>query len=217
LTEESFDPFHHYYLPTNEGGATGNNNLTHTDLNFYKINNPDNNYNIDPTNGHNGIPVAVNCADAGIWEYFNAPQADTTLWKYGSISSGHYAEMKVHSFSGGGGGIGSFKVLTDIDQDGYSSGVDCDGEDLITSVGIINNFNIKVFPNPTNKAVLVTAKELKGGQIYLYNAAGNLLLQTPFEQEERLDLSLFPAGVYILNIEFEKGHFVERIVRLGSE
>ena len=105
--------------------ATGNTNLAHEDLNFYKINDPNDEFDIDPTNGHSGIPLAAQCDELGIWEYFNSPVADTVLWRLGTTNGGLYAEMKVHSFSGGGGGIGSFAIQTDSDMDGYLDAVDC--------------------------------------------------------------------------------------------
>ncbi len=106
--------------------STGNFDLEHEDLNFYKINDTNEVYNIDPSKGHAGVQLAPNCADDGIWEYFNAPYADTILWRFDSIPSGYYAEMKVHSFSGGGGGAGSFAPQIDSDMDGFADAIDCD-------------------------------------------------------------------------------------------
>ena len=106
--------------------STGNFDLDHEDLNFYKINDSEDDYNIDPSDGHAGIPLAEECAALGIWEYFNAPFADTSFWRFDSIPSGYYAEMQVHSFSGGGGGAGSFAPQQDSDMDGFVDAIDCD-------------------------------------------------------------------------------------------
>jgi len=109
--------------------ATGMSDLMHEDLNFNKINDPNNSYDIDPENGHVGIPTADHCAAAGIWEYSNGSEADTTTWKLGSYANVFYAELDIHSFSGGGGGVGSFQLITDNDNDGFDSSVDCDDND----------------------------------------------------------------------------------------
>ncbi|MEL6864139.1 MAG: MopE-related protein [Bacteroidota bacterium] len=116
---------------------TGMPALAHEDLNFYKINDPNDDYNLDPSRGHRNVPSAPNCADEGLWEYFNAEQADTILWTYGTYNGAHYAEMLVHSFSGGGGAVGSYRILEDVDGDGFNNVFDC------------NDNNSAVNPNAT--------------------------------------------------------------------
>ena len=117
-----------YYTQSDLEGlkeVLSNDTLDHQDLYFNKINDENDLYDINPQNGHANIYGALNCAGEGIWEYENGNIADTTTWYLGTFENGFYAEYKVHSFSGGGGGIGTFK-FPDQDGDGYSSTDDCD-------------------------------------------------------------------------------------------
>ena len=69
----------------------------HSDLTFYKINNPG---DPNPDHGH----VGVGAED--IKYYTNGASASLTEWKYSNAGGGnHIAEFQVNSFSGGGGGF----------------------------------------------------------------------------------------------------------------
>ena len=92
---------------------------------------------------------------------------------------------------------------------------DCDGEDLISSVSEIDNESISVFPNPTKGAIVVREVELRNAWLYLYNTTGELLLKLPLEDEKKLDLTLLPASIYLLNIQHEEGVFMTRVVKVG--
>jgi len=105
--------------------AVGNSSLDHEDLQFSKINDAANVYDINPVNLHVGIPAAAHCADEGIWAYRPGISSDSTTWLGGIHQGGFYAQMQVHSFSGGGAGIGSFSEIVDADNDGFTNEFDC--------------------------------------------------------------------------------------------
>lgn len=109
--------------------ATDNPMLDHSDLHFSKVNDQDNQYDINPINGHVGIPAAINCADNGIWEYKPGLVSDSITWVGAEHPGGFFAQMSIHSFSGGGGGVGSFQTIEDIDNDGYTNETDCNDND----------------------------------------------------------------------------------------
>ena len=112
--------------------------INHSDLSFYKINQNATGFNTNPAGGHLDVPLAQHCADEGYWEYAFAAQADTTFWSYGMHKDAHFAELLVHEFSGGGGGVGSaINFSTSIDE--------------IAS----KNQNWVVYPNPIHQEVFI--------------------------------------------------------------
>ena len=107
-------------------------------MSFYKINQNATGFNTNPAGGHLDVPLAEHCADEGYWEYAFAAQADTTFWSYGMHKDAHFAELLVHEFSGGGGGVGSaINFSTSIDE--------------IAS----KNQNWVVYPNPIHQEVFI--------------------------------------------------------------
>lgn len=303
--------------------ATDDQDLEHTDLTFFKINDPEDSFDINPATGHIDIPAAEHCADIGAWEYYNAPFADTTLWTYGTYKNAHYAEMKVHAFSGGGGGNQTFKkdlldsdgdgyfdivdcniddpninpgafeihydgidndcnantsdddadgdgyaldndcndmnaainpgnfeipydgldndcnVFTlddDLDEDGFlltddcddmnaainpsateipNNGIDedCDGSDLVNSTTHIPNSHINIYPNPTDSKIFIEESGLAATEYFLYDVMGQLLQHSNFEKKASLSLQNYPAGLYIIKIQADKGNYSEIVVK----
>lgn len=51
----------------------------------------------------------------------------------------------------------------------------------------------------------------------LFSSMGELLLSIPFDKKQSIDLTLYPSGVYFLTINYKKGHFVERVVKLNND
>ncbi|AEV34219.1 hypothetical protein Oweho_3268 [Owenweeksia hongkongensis DSM 17368] len=71
---------------------------------------------------------------------------------------------------------------------------------------------IAIYPNPTND-FLNLENLSKEGQVTLYNLSGKLLLQQPFKKENnKLDLSDLPKGVYVLELISRQGVRVFRKV-----
>ncbi|WP_417588769.1 T9SS type A sorting domain-containing protein [Owenweeksia hongkongensis] len=71
---------------------------------------------------------------------------------------------------------------------------------------------VAIYPNPTND--FLNLENLpKEGQVTLYNLSGKLLLQQPFKKENnKLDLSNLPKGVYLLELQNNAGERVFRKV-----
>ena len=68
--------------------------------------------------------------------------------------------------------------------------------------------NIKAYPNPTVNFVQVRTD--KSVFIGVYNAAGHQLSKQVIDQEGTIDMTSFPAGIYLLKA---KGKIVQRIVK----
>lgn len=69
--------------------------------------------------------------------------------------------------------------------------------------------DIKVYPNPTRGEIVVDAKEMVQN-LSLTNAAGQIVLS---EQNNRLDLSNLPNGIYNLTIQTMGEKTVRRIIK----
>ena len=78
---------------------------------YFKINSITGNYDPNPENGHIGIPLANAYNTDGCWIYVNNNVASTVSWKYGNYKGGHYSELQVGHFSGGGGGASTVNDL----------------------------------------------------------------------------------------------------------
>jgi hypothetical protein len=175
--------------------------INHNDLAFYKINQSAIGYNSNPADGHLDIPLADYCADEGYWEYSFATQADTSSWSYGMHKEAHFAEMLVHEFSGGGGGIGSAIDFTnDIDE---------------------NYFEEKkwtVFPNPIHNEVFIGLQNGKASPelIQCFNMNGQMV---HVEAEKIgseilfLNTALWPSGIYFVKMANFEGFQIEKIIK----
>jgi hypothetical protein len=79
---------------------------------------------------------------------------------------------------------------------------DCDGEDLVTSIYELANSTIRIYPNPTIDLLNI---DISGDLNYgasIYNLEGKLIIAT--NNERVINLSLFPRGVYSLEIKDHK-------------
>ena len=110
----------------NVGGDVPQN---HQHTAYFKINSITGNYDPNPVNGHQGIPLANAYNADGCWIYENANTASTTHWEYGTYKEAHYSEFQIGHFSGGGGGAstvndasGSPLPITLVFFDGYENG-----------------------------------------------------------------------------------------------
>jgi len=83
--------------------------------------------------------------------------------------------------------------------------------DPLSTVERVRNEGFKIFPNPGTGSVILKSADFKPGSVQVFSAMGNLVYQTTvFQNQERLDLSNLPSGLYILN-------FNDRITKLVIE
>ncbi len=83
---------------------------THEDLYFWKINDNLNAWDVNPMNGHNGVPLAAGHAQDGFQQYAEGGASSTTSWMrqlaWAGNTNWNYAQYTVGHFGGGGGGGG---------------------------------------------------------------------------------------------------------------
>lgn len=71
----------------------------------------------------------------------------------------------------------------------------------------LNEYNIKIFPNPTKGVLKIQIEELRniGATIFLFSNSGQQLVEKEYGgQNVLVDLTSFPSGVYILSIQIDE-------------
>jgi len=82
---------------------------------------------------------------------------------------------------------------------------------LLVPDNMISNREIQVFPNPANEECTIKTDKLLEYTINVINMMGQTLLTMPTNnQQETINLSNIPSGVYNLNIKAENGDCVNR-------
>ncbi|MEQ1744996.1 MAG: T9SS type A sorting domain-containing protein [Saprospiraceae bacterium] len=162
----------------------------HEDMYFHKINGYHSYSLIDPTNGHPGIPAATTWDGTGYWEYANGAEATTSTWRHGTLpGGGHYAEMVVRGFSGGGGG----------------ASVNGNGP-LNPTVGTISPTeygDLSIWPNPNAGVFTVGFPEPAAAalEIHIADVTGRVvatLVVASGTDRQTVDASHLPGGFYTL-------------------
>ncbi len=174
----------------------------HSDLYFYKINGVHDIELLTPLSGHPGIPAATSFDDPlGYWEYANGEEATASTWQYGAFKDGHYAEMLIRWFSGGGGGLAAngFGAL-----DVTNSTMD---QDLLE--------DITVFPNPLSDYLQVRASNsLVIRNLTLYDLSGRPLINQAADAATiRLPISTLMPGMYVLKVVTDQGEVLYKLVK----
>jgi hypothetical protein len=74
-----------------------------------------------------------------------------------------------------------------------------------------NNLDVMIYPNPAkNKINIQYPENIKNHQIRLFNMFGQVMLKTV---ANTVDVSKLPLGVYIVNIETERGTINQKIIK----
>jgi hypothetical protein len=86
---------------------------------------------------------------------------------------------------------------------------------VVVSAGVgiteADNFSVIIYPNPTIAMVNI---ELKGkGMLQIYDFCGKKMGEMTIQDKLKVDLSQYPAGVYLFRITYEDGITVKRVVR----
>jgi hypothetical protein len=83
-------------------------NITHSDLYAWRIIDPANIFDVNPANGHAGVPKAPGYNGTGFAQYVNGNRPDTSSWKYQQKGNNvHSAQFKASNLGAGSLGLGS--------------------------------------------------------------------------------------------------------------
>jgi hypothetical protein len=76
-----------------------------------------------------------------------------------------------------------------------------------TSMDAINESNIRVYPNPADKKLIIELPVLSGNtQANIYNNEGRLMLSQKLSNKtSKVDISDFKAGIYLVRVQTEDG------------
>ncbi|MBR9920369.1 MAG: DUF1028 domain-containing protein [Bacteroidetes bacterium] len=83
-----------------------------------------------------------------------------------------------------------------------------------SSTSEVQNQKLKVFPNPTTNNLEISLNLEEAANLNLFSISGELLYSQPFSGQENIDLSSYPAGVYVLQLRTKSGRvMLARVVK----
>ncbi len=91
---------------------------------------------------------------------------------------------------------------------------DCDGEDLLVGVDDLGGLKVAIFPNPTTGDLTVRFGEAIEGELILRDYTGKTILTKVLKQENQIDMSEVPNGIYMIEIKTDNGTLIERIAKI---
>ena len=84
---------------------------------------------------------------------------------------------------------------------------------LIFSVSDISVSDFKIFPNPTSGVFTIDFDKAISWQLYIYNLTGELIVtHLSKKQAITLDFSVYPKGIYFINIHKGDGIYFKKLV-----
>jgi hypothetical protein len=83
-------------------------------------------------------------------------------------------------------------------------------------VGFVDNIlssKIAVYPNPARTQIRISAPDIKLNNYQIYNLQGQKMMAKKFDEfSDSIDVSNLDVGVYLMQIETQKGVAVKKII-----
>jgi hypothetical protein len=84
---------------------------------------------------------------------------------------------------------------------------------VVTGVKAIETYGFSAFPNPTNDILRVRNRDNLNSTLLLYNQLGQIVYTSNITAaEQRIDLSMLPAGIYQLHLQLEDGTGLQKTI-----
>lgn len=146
--------------------------------------------------------------ETGYYEINNVPLGDYVVYpnisKYDSIIVDPY-EVTITSTD---------TVFEDLNYevDSVSGAGTGNGTTQVTDV--INNDDIRIYPNPTNNYITIDLSSYKDAKIRIYNLMGMKIYENKIKKtnKTKINLSFAPRGVYLLQILTDNGTYSRKIM-----
>ncbi len=83
-----------------------------------------------------------------------------------------------------------------------------------TGITKINNFSVKVYPNPTKGQISIQTDAKEKLQVVVYNVSGKVVhQQNNYTPEESIDISNYTDGIYIIKVQSGKEIVTQKILK----
>ncbi len=106
---------------------------------------------------------------------------------------------------------GAHYIITSVDRYGNESTTDGITEEEIDD---IENISINIYPNPTNDIIEIDLADNKINKICVIDMSGKKIIERiPVAQKEKLDLSDFASGSYIVTFEADDEIYISKIIK----
>ena len=107
---------------------------------------------------------------------------------------------------------GSYAVS--VTQNGCTAVSDCYDVIVLSATDLDEAERPSIYPNPTSSNAFISFDYTDVMNIIIYDGSGRKMLQTEVNQGGEIDLSSFPAGLYIVMIQTKEMTWTERVVKL---
>ena len=99
-------------------------------------------------------------------------------------------------------------AATEVWENGIDD--DCNPTTSDVSVGELTAFEFNLFPNPTSERVTISRSSSKVSTLEIFNSLGSLVhTSTVFGSQSIIDVSVFPAGYYVVRVNGMSKTFVK--------
>ena len=84
--------------------------------------------------------------------------------------------------------------------------------DRITSINLLNNSDINIYPNPTNDFIIIENEKNNSMNFELSNLSGDIIKKGVVNNFQKIDLSNLSSGIYFIKLQIENEFIIEKII-----
>ncbi len=76
-----------------------------------------------------------------------------------------------------------------------------------------NLTNFKIYPNPVENNLFISKEKITIQNIIVYSTSGKLVIKQSKPQNNTIDVSILPKGMYFIEINSDEGKTVKKFVK----